>query len=233
MSRKTVEQLIEHYRKALEDGRFSRGEKKAIEALLADARFDERQLELLRNRLFKLAKSHTADGRAHDAFDWLDKAVKTLPAPAASSSATSRVFYSPGESCLNALRTLVRSTRRSLDICVFTITDDRITERIIDAHRRGVRVRVITDNDKAFDSGSDAQRLVRVGISVRTDDTPDHMHHKFALIDGNTAVTCSYNWTRSAADDNFENLLVTDDIAIVRSYAAEFDRLWGIMRRKV
>lgn len=233
MSRKTVDELIGHYRKALEDGRFSRGEKKSIGQLLDDARFDERQLGLLRNKLFKLAKSHTTGARAHDAFDWLEKALKTLPPPAASSAATSRVFYSPGEACLGAITSLIKVARRSLDICVFTITDDRITNRIIDAHRRGVNVRVISDNDKAFDTGSDARRLAQSGIPVRTDDTPDHMHHKFAVIDDNTAITGSYNWTRSAAKDNHENVLVTDDSSIVRSYSGEFNRLWKTMTRKV
>jgi len=233
MSRKTVDELIEHYRKALADGRFSRGEKKAIERLFDEARLDERQLDLLRNKLFKLAKSHTTGARAHDALDWLDKAIKTLPAPAAASTATSRVFHSPGQACLNAIRTLVKSALRSLDICVFTITDDRITSKVIDAHRRGVAVRVITDNDKAFDAGSDIQRNAAARIPVRTDNTPDHMHHKYAIIDGNTVLTGSYNWTRSAASDNFENLLVTDDTPVVRSYASEFDRLWKIMKRKV
>lgn len=233
MSRKTVNELIEHYRNTLADGQFSRGEKKAIAQLLDEARFDEHQVDLLRSRLFKLAKEHAAGARAHDAIDWLEKANKTLPAPTAAASSTSRVFYSPGQACLGAITSLIKVARRSLDICVFTITDDRITNKIIDADRRGVVVRIITDNDKAFDSGSDTARLTRAGIEVRTDDTPDHMHHKFALIDGNTALTGSYNWTRSAAADNFENLVVTDDPTIVRSYAGEFERLWGIMKRKV
>lgn len=232
MSRKTVNELIEHYRKTLADGQFSRGEKKAIAQLLDEANLDEHQVDLLRSRLFKLAKERVGSARAHDALDWLEKANKTLPTQSAAPS-TSRVFYSPGRACLGAITSLIKVARRSLDICVFTITDDQITSKIIDADRRGVAVRIITDNDKAFDAGSDAQRLARVGIAVRTDDTPDHMHHKFALIDGNTALTGSYNWTRSAAADNFENLLVTDERVIVRSYAQEFDRLWRIMKRKV
>ncbi|MFT5492570.1 MAG: cardiolipin hydrolase [Limisphaerales bacterium] len=232
MSRKTVNELIERYRKTLADGQFSRGEKKAIAQLLDEANLDEHQVDLLRSRLFKLAKGRVANARAHDALDWLEKANKTLPNQPAARS-TSRVFYSPGRSCLGAITSLIKSARRSLDICVFTITDDRITNKIVDADRRGVAVRIITDNDKAFDTGSDALRLARAGIAVRIDDTPDHMHHKFALIDGNTTLTGSYNWTRSAAAHNFENLVVTDDQAIVRSYAKEFERLWRIMKRKV
>jgi hypothetical protein len=33
---------------------------------------------------------------------------------------------------------------------VFTITDDRITEEIVDALKRGVAIRIITDNDKSL-----------------------------------------------------------------------------------
>ena len=89
-------------------------------------------------------------------------------------------------------------------ICVFTITDDRITDNIIDAHGRGVQVRVISDNDKAHDRGSDLSRLRRHGLPVAFDKTPDHMHHKFAVFDSKLLVSGSYNWTRSAADRNEE-----------------------------
>ena len=232
MSRKTVNELIEHYQKTLADGQFSRGEKKAIAQLLKNAHFDAHPVDLMRSRLFKLAKTHVTSAKAHATIDWLEKANKTLPTPAASSS-SSRVFFSPGTACLRAITSLIKVTRRSLDICVFTITDDRITSKILDARRRGVAVRIITDNDKAFDAGSDVQRLARAGIDVRTDATPDHMHHKFALIDDNTTLTGSYNWTRSAARDNFENIVIVDDQVIVRSFVKEFERLWRVMKRKV
>ena len=35
-----------------------------------------------------------------------------------------------------------------MDICVFTITCDEITAAVLGAHKRGVRVRIITDNDQ-------------------------------------------------------------------------------------
>ena len=49
--------------------------------------------------------------------------------------------------------------------------------------KRGVRVRVISDNDKAHDKGSDVWRLPDLGAEVRVDRSPHHMHHKFAIID--------------------------------------------------
>ena len=39
-------------------------------------------------------------------------------------------------------------------------------------------------------------------------------------------VTGSYNWTRSAARNNLENIAITDDPRLVEPYRDEFERLW-------
>ena len=52
------------------------------------------------------------------------------------------------------------------------------------------------------------------------------MHHKFALFDRMLLVNGSYYWTRSAAERNEENLVVSDDPRLVGSFQAEFEKLW-------
>jgi phosphatidylserine/phosphatidylglycerophosphate/cardiolipin synthase-like enzyme len=52
------------------------------------------------------------------------------------------------------------------------------------------------------------------------------MHHKFALFDGQLLLNGSFNWTRSASLNNEENLLVTDNVVLVRSYQQQFELLW-------
>ncbi len=55
--------------------------------------------------------------------------------------------------------------------------------------------------------------------AVKVDDVPGggahglsgHMHHKFALFDGGRLLTGSYNWTRGAAETNYENVIDTTD----------------------
>jgi len=76
------------------------------------------------------------------------------------------------------LMSLLSSARTSIDVCVFTITCDEISAALLDAHRRGVRVRVITDNDQAANTGSDIARLRSAGVPVATDADTAHMHHK-------------------------------------------------------
>ena len=109
---------------------------------------------------------------------------------------------------------------------MFTIADDRITREILAAHRRGVAIRIVSDDDKRLDAGSDLDELLAAGVAVRTDATPYHMHHKFAVFDGATVANGSFNWTRTASTSNFENLVVSGDPYLARVFAGHFESLW-------
>ena len=53
------------------------------------------------------------------------------------------------------------------------------------------------------------------------------MHHKFAVFDHSQVITGSYNWTRSAAEHNRENLVISHDPQLVEPYQRAFERLWA------
>lgn len=135
--------------------------------------------------------------------------------------------FSPGEACARRIMGLLRGARRTADLCIYTITDDRITGEVLAAHRRGVAVRVVTDNDKAYDPGSDVLQMARAGIPVLVDVSPYFMHYKFAVFDGEVLLTGSYNWTRGAADNNEENLILSNDRRLLTAFRGEFERLWA------
>ena len=139
------------------------------------------------------------------------------------------VFFSPGNDCLNAIVRALNAATSRVDVCVFTISDDRITNAILQCHIRKLPVRIITDDLKVNDQGSDIEQLAQARIPVRIDGSQSHMHHKYAVIDGKAVITGSYNWTRSAADYNFENVLITDDPRAVAAYQKNFDSLWPRM----
>lgn len=211
----------------LDDHRLSRGEKRALKANLSDLDPSADVLARHRSQAFDLARAELGHGDDVLVLEWLEDVVKALmPEPSRSADNLAEAWFSPGERPLNRLLSFITSTRRSLDICVFTITDDRISDAIQGAHRRGVKVRVITDNDKAMDRGSDVERLDRRGVDVRVDNTDHHMHHKFAIADGMFLVTGSYNWTRSAAKYNEENIVVLDNQGLVKAFQEEFEKLW-------
>ncbi|MEM7231868.1 MAG: phospholipase D-like domain-containing protein [Planctomycetota bacterium] len=216
--------------RTLDDRKLSRSERRALQQIFEDLDPDAREVSVIRSRAFDLARDELKSASSREVFDWLEDLVKVLSNLGQASPSTrvagSAAFFSPGRDCVEAIRRFVQSARKSLDVCVFTITDNRISDEILDADRRGVQVRVVTDDDKAEDLGSDVEHLIRSGIQVRIDETDKHMHHKFAVADAETVLTGSYNWTRSAATVNEENVVILSDPSIVKAFRGEFDKLW-------
>jgi len=213
-----------------------------LRATLADLRLDEEeraqlrelgaglkpdQVRYLRNRAFALAAEHLHEpATAQAALTWLQQVVRTLEIHAAAAREPASAHFSPGESCRQRIIGLCRAARSSVDVCVFTLADDLLAAELLAVHRRGLRLRLISDDDKRLDAGSDVERLAAAGVEVRLDRGLPHMHHKFALFDGRLLLSGSFNWTRSASTANHENLLVIEHAGLVADYQAEFERLW-------
>ncbi|NWT05272.1 PLD6 hydrolase, partial [Mionectes macconnelli] len=128
-----------------------------------------------------------------------------------------------------SLSRLVRrllSARRSLDLCIFSFTCPQLARTVHLLHRRGVRVRLVTDAQYMGLPGSQIGRLRRAGIQVRHDQHSGYMHHKFAVVDRRVLITGSLNWTTQAIQSNRENVLVVDDAACVKPFLDEFERIW-------
>ena len=213
-------------RQTLEDQRFSRSEKKALQQFAGDWS-DSRSRILAQSMAFRIASEELIDPHSKAILEWLEGVIKVVHQGADDESApTSEVLFSPIDDCAGRIQGLLKVAQKSIDICVFTITDNRITEQILSAHRRGLRVRVLTDNDKANDLGSDVDLLEKSGVPVRRDRSEYHMHHKFALFDASKLLTGSFNWTVSAGRENEENIVICDDPGLIQRFSGEFNRLW-------
>ena len=222
------QQVHDILRQTLDDRRLSRTERTALDHILDHLEPTDRVLAHYRSMAFDLARE-TVDGPgAKEVIRWLEDVVKLLAsqAPSGAGAAVAESHFSPGESCPRRIAGFISGAKKTVDVCVFTITDDRITSAVLEAHRRGRRVRVVTDDEKAADRGSDVQRLAEAGIAVRVDRSEAHMHHKFALADGSVLLIGSYNWTRSAACDNEDNFVITGDRRFVEAFARQFEKLW-------
>jgi cardiolipin hydrolase len=215
----------------LEDQRLSRAERKGLRAFFQEHGLSDNDRAFVRNRAFAMARISLATAEAANTLEWLEDVLKAVEQREQAERADTggdfaKVCFSPGKDCLNTIVGLFQNARHAADVCVFTITDDRIADAIAFAHRRGVKVRIISDNDKMWDRGSDVKDLARSGVRVVTDRTDAHMHHKFAVFDDRLLLTGSYNWTRSAANKNDENVLVTDDSRLVQPFLKQFNTLW-------
>lgn len=221
------------FKSTLEDHQLSRSERNDIRALLDVIKGNEQKRALFRSYAFEEARQALGQADAGQRFqvlEWLEDTVKALhPAENISGAARTQdatAWFSPDDDCVRKLTELFSAARGSVDVCVFTITDNRIAEAIEKAHRRRVQIRIITDDDKSMDAGSDVERLQRQGIPLRMDRTEHHMHHKFAIFDKAQLLNGSYNWTRSAALHNEENFLITSDSGLLKEYSRMFEKLW-------
>jgi phosphatidylserine/phosphatidylglycerophosphate/cardiolipin synthase-like enzyme len=221
-----MEELIEYLRKSIADEIFSKNEKRDFKTLLSQHILDEHQLTFLRSQIYAMANEHINANNYSFILEWIKTGISALTIPAPS---TADAFFSPGDACRNVIIQQISSANSHLQICVFTISDDSITKSLLAAHQKGVHIKIITDNDKSLDVGSDIEQLAKAGIFVRMDTTPNHMHHKFMVADKGALITGSYNWTLSAARYNHENILITREPGIIKTFSRQFEQLWEVM----
>lgn len=180
----------------------------------------------LRYRLFNEARRLEVIHGGQQALFWLQNCFDLIGQYKFSMH---KVYFSPGTDILESISGLLKQAKETLDICVFTITDERLANDILNCHQSGVKVRIITDDNKMFDHGSAIKGLKNTGISIKIDHSRYHMHHKFGIIDTKIVFTGSFNWTYTATNHNQENLLVTTNYDINKQYKEQFELLWKEM----
>src|SRR5271154_5257705 len=112
----------------------------------------------------------------------------------------------------------IAGAKESIRVKMFIFSDPTLLQAIIDAHQRGVKVRIMLNptrrsGEKENDSTRD--QLLSVGIEV-IDSTPtfDLTHEKSMVVDDKFAWIMSLNWQQ-------KNFVETRDYAVVTSHAHE------------
>ena len=93
----------------------------------------------------------------------------------------------------------------------------------MDAHKRGVKIRVILDKSNRTANYSSADFVAHAGIPTFIDDKHSIAHNKIILVDGHIVITGSFNFTKAAEEHNAENLLVIDDSALAARYVLNWE----------
>jgi len=139
---------------------------------------------------------------------------------------------------LSKLIQRINAAKYSIDFCFYNVTQEEASQVLVGAHQRGVKVRVITEDDNA--DAAPIQYLKAAGIPVIDDKFGNnsgsgYMHNKFMIIDHRDASsasddwvwTGSYNISYSATYDNAENVVEIQDQALAECYTIEFNEMWG------
>ena len=162
----------------LADTRLSRAEVKVLLSHFQGGDLAPTTLDRFATQALRLASKKLKGPRDDEVRQWLYDVFKVLRRAERRESPinTAIAAFSPGDEPKRHITRLVRNAVSQIDCCVFTITDNELADALVEAHQRGVAVRIISDNDKSHDLGSDVDRLDQRGISVRLDRTDAHMH---------------------------------------------------------
>jgi phosphatidylserine/phosphatidylglycerophosphate/cardiolipin synthase-like enzyme len=128
-----------------------------------------------------------------------------------------------------ALAGYIGTARHSIDVCAFELDNQVIVNALLDAVRRGVKVRLVTETDYLEESGVVALRGAGVPI---VDDQRDGslMHNKFMVFDNQAVWTGSMNFTENCAYRNNNHGIYLDDQYLAENYATKF--AWMFEQKK-
>lgn len=123
---------------------------------------------------------------------------------------------------------LINATENTLDISVYNTSRPGIVSAVKAAHNRGVRVRVIADQEASNSGWKNPAPPFPV---VYGNDT-DLMHNKFLIMDADDSDNCflitgAMNLTYGNVLTDFNNTLVIQDQALALAYTLEFEEMWG------
>lgn len=226
MKKHSLEELSQFLDEIVEDAHLEEQEKRMLQRIALKLHSDEKNY--MRNQAFKKANHQINEAQfsVNSVMRWLERVVKQVTSHTTDTPIPASAYFSPGDTCKEKIIQVITAAKRTVQVCVFTITDDDIVSALVQADQRGVTVKVISDNDKAHDLGSDINYLQNKGIAVALDNSSAHMHHKFMIVDSNILLNGSFNWTRSASRYNQENIVVSYDESLITAFSAEFERLW-------
>ena len=134
------------------------------------------------------------------------------------------VYFSPHGGCTEHIVKAIGSAKRSILVQAYSFTSQPIAEALVEAQQRGVKVEVIVDKSQLAERHSVMGVLLKAGVPVAIDASHAIAHNKVIVIDGETVLTGSFNFTESAEERNAENLLQVQDQALAVQYAANWQK---------
>ena len=133
------------------------------------------------------------------------------------------VYFSPRGGCTTAVVDALDAAKQSIRVQAYSFTSAPIAKAIVDAKHRGVDVEILLDKSQRMEKYSSADFVAHGGSPTFIDAVHAIAHNKVMVIDGETVLTGSFNFTKAAEDRNAENLLVIRDRAIAEEYRKNWE----------
>jgi phosphatidylserine/phosphatidylglycerophosphate/cardiolipin synthase-like enzyme len=121
---------------------------------------------------------------------------------------TIHVAFSPNGGATKLVTDIIGRTKKQILVQAYSFTSPAISKALASAKARGVDVQVVLDKSQWTEKYSGATYLANHKIPVLIDDKHAIAHNKVMVIDGETVITGSFNFTKAAEEKNAENLVI-------------------------
>lgn len=122
------------------------------------------------------------------------------------------------------LASAIDEARLSVDVAIYDLNLWSIRDALIQAHRRGLEVRLVTESDNMDEL--EIQELKEAGIEVLGDRQEGSMHDKFVIVDRSEVWTGSMNFTTGGIYRDNNNLIRLRSSKLAEDYRSEFEQMF-------
>lgn len=151
-------------------------------------------------------------------------------------AAISENHYSPAENLEQIDIDRLSQAHKTIDIAMYAFTDKYLAQSLVDAARRGVRIRIYRDQQQFQDEqrhgiehGNDSTTAMlssQPNVSIRVKSKRELMHMKAYVIDGALLRDGSANWSPSGLKRQDNNAHFTTNRDEVEAFQQAFDAMW-------
>lgn len=141
---------------------------------------------------------------------------------------------------------VINTANHSIDLALFVFSEQEIADILQQKQQQGVKIRGVFDPGFAFRYYSEVLDLLGVGLYHRcqaeTNNNPwvkplntigianvsvgDKLHHKFTLVDTQTVISGSQNWSQAANNNNDEIVIIINNFTVAQHFEQEFEHLY-------
>lgn len=141
--------------------------------------------------------------------------------------------FSPNGQALPLVLKTINSAQSTLDVMAYSFTSAEVTRALLNASKRGVKVRIVVDHKHNFQTDRSGKPVAALsalhtaGAQIRSVNAYAIMHDKTIVSDGRHLQTGSFNYSRAAASSNSENVLVLWNAnSVAQDYTVHFNSRW-------
>ena len=134
------------------------------------------------------------------------------------------VYFSPKGGCTEAIVNEISHAKSEIYVQAYSFTSAPIAKALVDAYKRGIKVEAILDKSQKKERYTSATFLANSGIPTYIDSKHAIAHNKIMVIDKETVITGSFNFTKAAEEKNAENLLILKNKEMASQYLMNWSK---------